>query len=480
MDGLPVTIRLLDPPVHEFLLEGDLQQILGRGLMVRIELVTNQKEKTPTKGETAILFEKLRELRFLVGKGGLHGNVFRIKPTMCFNKDDAALLAKLCEGTPGVNANNGIISGVLVTVGDLARVGGFPMREYIPKLIPRVVGALLDEAAATKRKVVVATLGQLVQSTGYVIAPCNEYPQLSSLLLKLLNGELVLGLMSALDPHVHKCNQQILQGPLDDGTRATNDVGSHIHSSDELPMDLWPSFATSEDYFSTVLMQYNLPLFSSPSHLEQKLTTMVEHCFMEVQIVSGDCIVVADESLPFGSPATERRLNLSSIRCPKLGNPRREEKPAPYAREAREFLRTRLMGRRILIFRNPNSFTSADTAYVLAYFVIMLNTDAHNNIVKDKMSKGDFIQNNRWIDDGMKVVKLMEERNMKPLDSNLASLSARCSEDMELNLAKSLLSEMGQCTTAYPYNQLLGALVLKNYERQDATLLSWNLMSIVD
>ncbi|KAL7590379.1 hypothetical protein Lser_V15G37082 [Lactuca serriola] len=152
--------------------------------------------------------------------------------------NDLALLAKLCEGTPGVNASNGIISGVLVTVGDLARVGGFAMREYIPKLIPRIVEALLDEAATTKREVVVATPGQLVQSTGYVIAPCNEYPQLSSLLLKLLNGELawstrrevlkVLGLMCALDPHVHKRNQQSLQGPLDDGTRTTNDVGLHI------------------------------------------------------------------------------------------------------------------------------------------------------------------------------------------------------------------------------------------------------------
>ncbi|CAI9270577.1 unnamed protein product [Lactuca saligna] len=70
---------------------------------------------------------------------------------------------------------------------------------------------------------------------------------------------------------------------------------------------------------------------------------------------------------------------------------------------------------------------------------------------------------------GMKLVKLMEERNMKPLDLNLAALSARCSKDLELNLAKSLLSEMGQCTTAYPYNQLFGALVLKNYERKDAT-----------
>lgn len=35
---------------------------------------------------------------------------------------------------------------------------------------------------------------------------------------------------------------------------------------------------------------------------------------------------------------------------------------------------------------NPNSFTSADTAYVLAYSVIMLNTDAHNSTVKDKVN----------------------------------------------------------------------------------------------
>ncbi|KAI4367330.1 hypothetical protein MLD38_023080 [Melastoma candidum] len=49
---------------------------------------------------------------------------------------------------------------------------------------------------------------------------------------------------------------------------------------------------------------------------------------------------------------------------------------------------------------NPESFSSADTAYVLAYSVIMLNTDAHNNMVKDKMSKADFIRNNRGIDDG--------------------------------------------------------------------------------
>ncbi|KAK6928617.1 Tudor domain [Dillenia turbinata] len=63
-----------------------------------------------------------------------------------------------------------------------------------------------------------------------------------------------------------------------------------------------------------------------------------------VEVVSGDCIIVADDAAPYGSPLAERRVNLSSIRCPKMGNPRRDEKPAPYAREAKEFLRLRLIG----------------------------------------------------------------------------------------------------------------------------------------
>lgn len=65
--------------------------------------------------------------------------------------------------------------------------------------------------------------------------------------------------MGALDPHVHKRNQLSLPGSHGDVTRAASDSGQHIQSVDELPMELWPSFATSEDYFSTVLcsMKFN-------------------------------------------------------------------------------------------------------------------------------------------------------------------------------------------------------------------------------
>ncbi|KAK9482861.1 hypothetical protein V1527DRAFT_492356 [Lipomyces starkeyi] len=48
---------------------------------------------------------------------------------------------------------------------------------------------------------------------------------------------------------------------------------------------------------------------------------------------------------------------------------------------------------------NPSIFANADTAYVLAYSVIMLNTDLHSPQVKNRMTKQDFFKNNKGIND---------------------------------------------------------------------------------
>ncbi|XP_022147082.1 brefeldin A-inhibited guanine nucleotide-exchange protein 2-like [Momordica charantia] len=74
---------------------------------------------------------------------------------------------------------------------------------------------------------------------------------------------------------------------------------------------------------------------------------------------------------------------------------------------------------------NPKAFTSADTAYVLAYSVILLNTDAHNPMVKNKMSAEDFIRNNRGIDDG----KDLPEEYLKSLYERLSRNEIKMKDD---------------------------------------------------
>ncbi|XP_022757108.1 brefeldin A-inhibited guanine nucleotide-exchange protein 2-like isoform X4 [Durio zibethinus] len=74
---------------------------------------------------------------------------------------------------------------------------------------------------------------------------------------------------------------------------------------------------------------------------------------------------------------------------------------------------------------NPKAFISADTAYVLAYSVIMLNTDAHNPMVKNKMSADDFIRNNRGIDDG----KDLPEEYLRSLFERISRNEIKMKED---------------------------------------------------
>ncbi|MEN8376386.1 MAG: aspartate aminotransferase family protein [Gemmatimonadota bacterium] len=92
-DGLQENCRVLGARLKSGLevlatrhsLIGDVR---GLGLMLGVELVRDRATKEPAKRATAEVLEYTRERGVLIGKGGFHGNVLRIKPPMCITADD--------------------------------------------------------------------------------------------------------------------------------------------------------------------------------------------------------------------------------------------------------------------------------------------------------------------------------------------------------------------------------------------------------
>jgi alanine-glyoxylate transaminase/(R)-3-amino-2-methylpropionate-pyruvate transaminase len=68
-------------------------EVRGLGLMLGVELVKDRTSKAPAGAECAAVVEMAKDRGLLLGKGGLYGNVIRIKPPMCLTKADCDFLA---------------------------------------------------------------------------------------------------------------------------------------------------------------------------------------------------------------------------------------------------------------------------------------------------------------------------------------------------------------------------------------------------
>lgn len=63
--------------------------VRGKGLMIGVEMVEDRESRRPLGAEAMMsMHERCKDMGLLIGRGGLPGNTFRIKPPMCVNDDD--------------------------------------------------------------------------------------------------------------------------------------------------------------------------------------------------------------------------------------------------------------------------------------------------------------------------------------------------------------------------------------------------------
>ena len=73
--------------------------VRGRGLMIGAELVKDRTTKEPATAECTQVFERAKDLGLILGKGGLHGNILRIKPPMCITREDVDFMIQVLDAT---------------------------------------------------------------------------------------------------------------------------------------------------------------------------------------------------------------------------------------------------------------------------------------------------------------------------------------------------------------------------------------------
>ncbi|KAG6864919.1 hypothetical protein C0991_006407, partial [Blastosporella zonata] len=120
------------------------------------------------------------------------------------------LLQKATDSQAAVAGN------VLTCLGELTCVSGEDVVPFVPELMTVIISCLTDSSAASlvKRDAALRILGQVCSSTGYVIAPLIDHPQLLELLGRILKTDSrkpvqrevlkILGIVGAIDPYRRK------------------------------------------------------------------------------------------------------------------------------------------------------------------------------------------------------------------------------------------------------------------------------------
>ncbi|KAK9470032.1 armadillo-type protein [Dipodascopsis tothii] len=243
-------------------------------LLTELEFSTYQRSKEESAKLIATLVRSTRKL---------------IKPYV--KPIIKVLLPKARDVSVGTSAS------VITALGELSKVGGEELIPYTQDLMPLILEVLQDQSSFMKRDAALRTLGQFSSSSGYVIEPLIDHPQLLGTLVSILKSEQansvqretvrVIGILGALDPYRY----QMVERQNTDGAR-----DQHAASTDVslLMAGVSPS---SDDYYATVVINILLGILRDPS-LGTHHTAVIQAIMYIFKTLGMKCVPFLSQIIP--------------------------------------------------------------------------------------------------------------------------------------------------------------------------------------
>ncbi|AMD21577.1 HFL279Cp [Eremothecium sinecaudum] len=197
-----------------------------------------------------------------------------------------------------LDSSSAVASTALKAVGELSVVGGESMKEYLDDLMPLIINTFQDQSNTFKRGAALKVLGQLAASSGYVIDPLLDYPQLLGILVNILKSESsqsirretvrLIGILGALDPYKHREVERASSTPISVEQNAPPiDVAL-------LMQGMSPS---NEEYYPTVVINTLMKILKDPS-LSSHHTAVIQAVIVIFQTLSLRCVSFLRQIIP--------------------------------------------------------------------------------------------------------------------------------------------------------------------------------------
>ncbi|THC91833.1 hypothetical protein EYZ11_008703 [Aspergillus tanneri] len=192
-----------------------------------------------------------------------------------------------------------VASTALKAIGELSKVGGAEIKQYLPQLMPIILISLQDLSSHVKRESALRTLGQLASNSGYVIEPYMEYPHLLAVLISIIKTEQrgslrketvkLLGILGALDPYKY---QQISETSPD--VHYINEV-QPVSDVALIMQGLTPS---SEEYYPTVVINTLLQNILQEVSLAQYQSAVIDAIVTIFKTLGLKCVSFLGQIIP--------------------------------------------------------------------------------------------------------------------------------------------------------------------------------------